>query len=134
MQPESVTLPDAPSSWDRFRVCLNASAVTILPLMRETLNDAADEGPVQTFLASHSHLLTCLLPPGRDVWCWDRPRLGSEFVPDFLLCTRNSTGFEWVMVELESPTVVPLLQNGLPGAKLCESVKLRVARAIIWIP
>ena len=56
MQPESIALPDVPSSWDRFRVCLDASAVTILPLMRETLNDAADEGPVQTFLASQGFL------------------------------------------------------------------------------
>jgi hypothetical protein len=100
--------------------------------MQQILNDAPDETPLQTFFASHPHLLTCLLPQGRDAWCWDRPRFGSELIPDFLLCTRNSTGFEWVMVELESPTVAPLVQNGLPGVKLREA-QGQVANWRIWL-
>ena len=56
------------------------------------------------------------------MWCFDRPRLGGEFIPDFLLATRNSTGFQWVMVELESPTKSPLTKAGLPTAKLNEAL------------
>lgn len=129
---ETVDLPEPPAAWDAFRVPLDGCATSVLPLMRNVLNDAGDEGPVQTFLAAHPHLLTCLLPPGRDAWCWDRPRFGSELIPDFLLCTRNSTGFEWVMVELESPAVAPLVQNGLPGAKLREA-QGQVLNWRIWL-
>lgn len=91
-------------------------------LFVEILADASDEKPLQTFLASHPHLLTALLPPGQGAWCWDRPRFGSELIPDFLLCTRNSTGVQWVMVEVESPTYPPLTRAGLPAAKLNEAL------------
>lgn len=86
------------------------------------LNDAADERPLQTFLAAHSHLLTCLLPPGRGAWCFDRPHLGSELIPDFLLCTQNSSGIQWCMVELESPTRQPLTYAGIPTQKLNQAL------------
>jgi hypothetical protein len=87
-----------------------------------TLEDARDERPLQRFFRDKSHLLTCLLPPGREAWCFDRPRLGSEHIPDFLLCTRNSLGFQWVMVEIESPTKHPLNGSGLPSLKLNEAL------------
>jgi hypothetical protein len=118
---ESITTPPVLVNWEVHRITPHSSVEPSLTLFRSTLNDAVDEIPMQTFLASHPHLLECLLPPGRDVWCWDRPRFGSESIPDFLLCTRNSIGFEWVMVELESPAVKPLTQAGLPTAKLREA-------------
>lgn len=110
-----------PQAWELHRMTTEEVSDSSIQLFQTALNDAADEKPMQTYLASHPHLLACLLPPGRDAWCWDRPRFGSESIPDFLLCTRNSTGFEWVMVELENPTVPPLIQSGLPGAKLREA-------------
>ena len=91
-------------------------------LFNATLNDAIDERPLQTFLATHSYLLTSLLPPGRDTWCWDRPSFGGELIPDFLLCTRNSTGFQWIMIELESPSESQLTQSGLPAKKLRDAM------------
>lgn len=108
--------------WPDHRCPTNSMPTGILPLLAQTLDDARDEKPLQLFLARHTHLLTCLLPPGREGWCWDRPRLGAEFVPDFLLCTRNSTGIHWVLVELESPTRPPLNQSGLPSGKLAEAL------------
>src|ERR1700679_859639 len=47
------------------------------------VTDAADERPVQTFLAARPILLGPLTPPGGDFWCLDRPRFGAEWVPDF---------------------------------------------------
>lgn len=108
--------------WPGRRCPTNSVPTGILPLLEQVLADARDEKPLQVFLASHSHLLTCLLPPGQGAWCWDRPRLGAELVPDFLLCTRNSTGIHWVMVELESPTRPPMNQSGLPSGKLGEAL------------
>src|SRR5690349_20002958 len=104
--------------WPCQRCLLHVSALHLTEAFTHALSDAADESPLQTSLACHPNLLTCLLPPGRDAWCWDRPRLGSEWIPDFLLCTRNSTGFQWVIVELESTTARPLTQAGLPSGKL----------------
>ena len=86
------------------------------------LNDARDERPIQAFLGAHAHLLTCLLPAGRGASCLDRPRLGSEFIPDFLLCTENSAGPQWRMVELESPATPPLTRAGMPSQKLNQAL------------
>jgi hypothetical protein len=87
------------------------------------LADAPDERPLQTCLASFPVLLGPLAPPGGTTWCLDRPRLGSEFVPDFLLASITSVGFRWAMVELESPNEKALTKAGLPAKKLAEALK-----------
>jgi len=86
------------------------------------LADAADERPIQVFLANHPYLLAPLLPPGNGAWCFDRPRLGSEHIPDFLLCTHTSNGYQWVLVELESPSTAILTGKGLPAKKMNEAL------------
>ena len=101
-------------------------------LFKSVLNDAADERSLQTFLAAHPHLLICLLPPSRGAWYFDRPRLGSELVPDFLLCTQNSVGMHWRMVELESPTRPPLTQTGIPSKTLNHAL-MQVRDWRIWL-
>ncbi len=85
------------------------------------LSDAADERPLQTFLAAHPSLLGPLTPPGGTFWCLDRPRLGSEWIPDFLLASVTSAGFRWVLIELESPNKAALTKGGLPAQKLAEA-------------
>lgn len=87
----------------------------------DVVEQAPDERPIQDFLADHPKILLPLLPLGWQSWCFDRPRLGAEYVPDFLLCTENSSGLEWVMLELESPTRPVLNQQGRPSAKLVEA-------------
>ena len=86
------------------------------------LADAVDERPLQTFLASAPLLLGPLAPPGRTYWCLDRPQLGAEFVPDFLLASATSAGFRWIAIELESPTVKALTKAGLPAKKLADAL------------
>jgi hypothetical protein len=87
------------------------------------LGDATDERPLQTLLASLPVLLAPLAQLGGRIWCLDRPRLGSEFVPDFLLASTTSVGFQWTMVELESPVERALTRAGLPAKKLAEALK-----------
>lgn len=87
------------------------------------LDDATDERPLQTFLASSPMLLGPLAPPGGQYWCIDRPRLGAEFVPDFLLASHTSIGFQWSMIELESPNAKVLTKADLPAKKLAEALK-----------
>jgi len=86
------------------------------------LGEADSEKPLQTFLATHPSFLRLQLPSAQDVWCWDRPRFGAELIPDFLLCRRNSTGFHWTMVELESPAKPALNKSGRPSGKLNEAL------------
>ena len=87
------------------------------------LSDGRDEKPLQTFLAANPPLLSPLAPPGNTYWCLDRPRLGSEYIPDFLLASRTSVGIQWAIIELESPLENILTKAGLPAKKTAEGLK-----------
>ncbi len=82
------------------------------------LDDAADERPLQRLLAVSPTLLGPLVPPGGTYWCLDRPQLGAEYIPDFLLASITSIGFRWVAIELESPNEKALTRAGVPARKL----------------
>jgi len=86
------------------------------------LDDASDERPLQELLAALPVLLGPLAKPGGDYWCLDRPELGAEYVPDFLLASITSVGFKWVAIELESPNARMLTKAGLPARKLATAL------------
>ena len=110
--------------WEQCRVTVGREpAAETVDDFERLLGDVSDERPVQSFLASFPVLLGPLAPPGGSTWCLDRPRLGSEFVPDFLLASITSVGFRWAMVELESPNEKALTKAGLPAKKLAEALK-----------
>lgn len=110
--------------WMQHRVTAGREpAAETVDDFERVLGDAPDERPLQTFLASFPLALSPLAPPGGTIWCLDRPRLGSELVPDFLLASITSVGFRWAMVELESPNEKPLTKAGLPAKKLAEALK-----------
>ena len=110
--------------WNERQVILaREAAPVIVDEFDRVLGDAPDESPLQTFLAAHGSLLGALAPPGSDYWCLDRPRFGSELIPDFLLASRTSEGFRWAMIELESPNTKALTKAGLPASKLAEALK-----------
>lgn len=110
--------------WTQWRIAAGREpAAQTVDDFERVLDDAADERPLQTLLASVPVLLGPLAQPGGALWCLDRPRLGSEFVPDFLLASITSVGFQWAMIELESPTEKALTKAGLPAKKLAEALK-----------
>ncbi len=88
---------------------------------RRILECAPDERPLQDYLAEVPAMLRLLVPPCSSFWFFDRPSLGGDFIPDFLLCFRDSRGYNWSYVELESPTKNPLIKSGRPSAKLVEA-------------
>jgi hypothetical protein len=67
------------------------------------LDSAGDERPVQRHLATNPLLLVQHLGGGHGRWVFSQKRLGSEFVTDFVIGERSSSGFEWQFVELQSP-------------------------------
>jgi hypothetical protein len=70
-----------------------------------TLNEAKDERPLQKFYTKHPAMLAILFPVLR-CWVFPKPRLGGgKLVPDFLVCTADSAGYRWTLIELESPTM-----------------------------
>ena len=87
------------------------------------LGNSADERPLQAYFAAQPALLAPLAPLGSGYWCLDRPPLGAELVPDFLLASRSSAGFRWAMIELEGPNECILTKAGLPARKLAEASK-----------
>lgn len=69
----------------------------------KVLDAADDERPLQRFIARNPRLLVQHLRGGGGRWVIPQKRLGSEYVPDFVIGERSSSGFEWQWVELQSP-------------------------------
>jgi len=107
--------------WTLWRTSGREPNAEIVDDFERVLGDAADERPLQTFFTSFPVALAPLAPTGGAVWCLDRPKLGSEFVPDFLIASNSSVGFRWAIVELESPNEKALTRAGLPAKKLAEA-------------
>lgn len=89
---------------------------------RVVLNDAGDEQSLQAFLTVNPALLLRMLPPGGNILLYDRPKLGSEYIPDLLISVVNSQGASWTCIELESPTAKPLTGAGDMSAKLTHAI------------
>ena len=71
------------------------------------LGGAQDERPLQAFFEQHPFVLPLALLGGLHQYSWvfPQPRLGNGiYIPDFVACDRDSLGFQWKLVELESPT------------------------------
>lgn len=109
--------------WDGHVVTAGREPVRdIVAEFERVLADAVDERPLQSILAFAPVLLGPLAPPGGSYWCLDRPQLGAEYVPDFLLASATSVGFRWIAIELESPTAKALTKAGLPARKLADAL------------
>ena len=67
-----------------------------------TIETAKDEKPIQAFLEGHPELLASLVR-GPDRYVVGQPRLGDEYVPDFVVADADSNGVRWVLVEIETP-------------------------------
>ena len=100
--------------------------------LESLLADARDEMPLQGVLADCPALLRGVIPACADAWYFPKPPLGNQFLPDFLLCHRNSLGFNWTLVELESPTAPILTRAGVIAAKLNDAQR-QVRDWRIWL-
>ncbi len=80
--------------------------------LESIITRAKDERPIQKFLEDNAHVLTSLLT-GNDRYCLPQKRLGSEYIPDFIIGDVDSLGIRWILVELETPRSGIYLKKGL---------------------
>jgi hypothetical protein len=97
-------------------------------VFEDVVSNAADEAVIQKYLTAHPQLFRMHLRGnlGNAVIPW--PRLGAEFVPDFLLVEADSAGLHWTLVELESPTKKMLNKDGQLAPKTREAI----AQIEVW--
>ncbi len=88
------------------------------------LVESTDERPLQRFLSENPHLLTkCIKPGHHGALCIPQPRLGSEYIPDFIIGGFDSAGVWWYLIELESPRKSMFNRNGDPSAALTHALR-----------
>jgi hypothetical protein len=91
--------------------------------LRECLQTATAERVVQSVLEEYPVLLARVLGGGHGRWVIPQKRLGAEKVPDFIVGEKSSLGYEWTLVELESPIVRMFNANGDPSKYLNHAIR-----------
>jgi Domain of unknown function (DUF4263) len=74
------------------------------------IDSARDERPIQKHLQENPHVLAALLG-GSERYCYPQKKLGAEYIPDFIIGDVDSTGIQWLLVELETPASGVYLKN-----------------------
>jgi hypothetical protein len=96
------------------------------------VEEAQDERPIQQYLENNPVVISLILGGGHGRWVFPKPKLGCEYVPDFMLCERDSAGYHWQLVELESPTLKALTQSGQSTSQLTHA-KHQIDQWRIWL-
>jgi len=91
--------------------------------LEKVITEAQDERPIQKFFEQDPGLLVQLVHYHHARWVFPQPRLGSEHIPDFMICGKDSTGYHWHLVELENPNYEALTKKGNPSAKLTHAMQ-----------
>ena len=123
--PSSQVFPEHLVGW------FNLGAKTVERL-QDCIQAAEDERPLQNFLAEQRGILVQLLGGGHGRWCIPKPSFGGELIPDFIIGERSSIGFEWYVVELESPRAQVLTAKGVPAEKLRDAQR-QVQEFRTWV-
>lgn len=97
-------------------------------LYKKTLDEAKEERDMQIFFENHPLFLIQHLGGGHGRWCIPQKKLGSEYVPDFIIGEKSSIGYEWYALEIESPKHRLFNNKGNPSAKLIQAM----AQIIDW--
>jgi Domain of unknown function (DUF4263) len=97
-----------------------------LDKFEELLEEAKDENELQTFLDKRKYILAWLEPHCHHVI--SKPRLGAQFVPDFLLAEMSSAGIQWVFVEIEPAKSQLATQSG----QFAERTRMAIQQVKDW--
>ncbi len=108
-------LDDASVRWDRL-------GPTAAEALLSLLNSEPKEQEVHKFLERNPSFLVQTLTGGHGRYQLSKPKLGSEYVPDFLIADMSSIGIEWHAVEIESPTAPVERKDGLATQELNHAI------------
>lgn len=78
---------------------------------------------MQRLLTRRPRILAAKLTGGHGRWVIPQTRLGSEYVPDFVIGDDSSLGYRWIAVELESTGAKIFNRNGDFSAALTHAVR-----------
>jgi len=87
------------------------------------LEKSTTERQLQRYLEQHPVMLIRPIGGLPLKWVIPQKRLGSEHVPDFVIGERDSTGYHWIAVELESPKAKLFNKNGDPSKQLNHAIR-----------
>jgi hypothetical protein len=90
--------------------------------LESALSRATSEREMQAYLEENPYLLIQHLGGGHGRYVLPQLRLGSEYVADFVLCERDSLGYHWTLVEIESPRALRGKQTGEATAELNHAI------------
>lgn len=91
--------------------------------LQKAIESARREADMQRYLEANPRALIQHLGGGQGRWVIPQKRFGAQFVPDFVIGERHSFGFEWQLVELESPKAKMFTKAGDPSAALNHAIR-----------
>jgi len=91
--------------------------------LEDCLQTATTERAVQSVIEEHPVLLARALGGGHGRWVIPQRRLGAEHVTDFIIGEKSSLGYEWTLVELESPRRRMFKRDGDPSQALNHAIR-----------
>ena len=86
------------------------------------LESNPNEAIVHRFLEDNPKFLVRALVGGNFGYLISKPRLGANYIPDFLIAEENSMGLQWFAVELESLCIKAHREDGLESSKLTHAI------------
>lgn len=86
--------------------------------LQALLDTNPNESSMQRFLEEKPKFLVQVLAGGHGRYQLSQKRLGSQYVPDFLVAESSSIGIEWYAIEIESPRSKEHLVDGNPASAL----------------
>jgi hypothetical protein len=96
------------------------------------LDKKCSENTIHKFIKKNPSLLAYMMHGGKGNWLFSKPKFGCEYIPDFIMCTQDSAGFHWALVELESPNKKVLRNNGQQTSYLSNAIK-QINEWRIWL-
>ena len=90
--------------------------------LQTLLDSNPKESEAHSFLETNPKFLVQVLGTGHGRYQLSKPRLGAEYIPDFLLAQNSSIGMEWFAVEIKSPRVKADRRDGDPSQYLNHAI------------
>jgi Domain of unknown function (DUF4263) len=118
--------------WPEHFVSLEQLSAYQASELQQIIETAQDERPVQKYCELNPVLLVPFLGGVDRGWVFGRPKLGAEFVPDFMLGFLDSAGYHWHLIELENPRFAALTRQAEQNAKLTHAVQ-QILDWRIWL-